>query len=343
MRPLHLCGLLVGVAAAGAACGGSDGNGPSNTAPTAAFTPACTALACTFTDASSDPDAGDAVASWDWDFGDNSTHSTDKSPAHTYAQAGPYHVKLVVKDQAGLASAVADSLVTVSSSGPTASFTVTCNGLDCSFTDTSTPADGTLTYQWNFGEPSSGANNTSTAQNPTHTYTATAVTPFTVTLTVTGAQSATATTNQTFNVTPPAPLQCSGVNCTLDITQRATLTITLISSSCELTDNRFAITSPIQQTVFTNGCNKIANPDGKVYTINGPNPDHSFDAGTQLEAQFTQGVGDPTDPPRGTPAIRLTGTYPQWMINIDDGGNPTGPGEPDFNDLILQVDATAAP
>src|SRR5439155_25213451 len=55
MRPLHLSALLVGVAAAGTACGGN--NGPSNTAPTAAFTPSCTDLACTFTDASSDPDA----------------------------------------------------------------------------------------------------------------------------------------------------------------------------------------------------------------------------------------------------------------------------------------------
>ena len=345
MRPLHLWALLVGVAAAGAACGGDGGNGPSNTAPIAAFTHSCTDLTCTFGDASSDPDAGDAVASWDWDFGDNTTHATVKNPpAHTYAQAGPYHVILVVKDQAALASAAADSVVTVTAptpTGPTAGFTVACNGVDCSFTDTSTEGTGgaIASWDWDFGDGSVHG----TTQNPAHTYSVTDVTPFTVTLTVTDALSATDAASQDITVTPPAGLQCSGVNCTLDITQKATLTITMVSSDCELVNNRFSITSPIQQTVFSNGCNKVANPDGKVYTITGPNLDGSFNAGTQLEAQFTQGVGDPTDPTRGPPAIELTGTFPDWGINIDDGGNPTGVGEPDFNDIVLSVHATTVP
>ena len=74
--------------------------------------------------------------------------------------------------------------------------------------------------------------------------------------------------------------------------------------------------------------------------INGPNPDHSFNAGTNIQAEFTQGVGGPNDPQRGTPAIQLTGTYPDWTISIDDGGDPTGPGEPDFNDIVVTVHAT---
>jgi len=341
MRPLHLCALLVGVAVAGTACGGD--NGPSNTAPTAAFTPSCTLLACTFTSTSSDPE-GDALT-YQWNFGEPSSGtnntSTAQSPSHTYAAAGSFHVTLTVTDANGAASGVADSLVTVSAGAanqpPTASFTVTCNGEDCTFTDgSSDPEGGALTYDWDFGDGSAHG----TDQSPAHTYTVTAVTPFTVTLIVTDDQGATGTTSQSITVTPPAGLQCSGVNCTLDITQRATLTITLVSSDCQLGGNRFSITAPIKQTVFFNGCSVT---DGTVFTINGPNLDKSFDAGTQLEAEFTQGVGKPEDPPRGSPAIRLTGTYPQWMINIDDGGNPTGPGEPDFNDLILQVDATAAP
>jgi PKD repeat protein len=327
-----------------ASCGGSDngGNGPSNTAPTAAFSSACTGLACTFTDASADPDAGGSIASWDWDFGDNSTHTTTQAASHTYAQAGQYHVKLVVKDDQGLASAAADSLVTVAAgqSAPTAAFTATCNGTACSFTDASTPADGSLSYQWDFGEPSSGASNTSTDQNPTHTYTVTEVTPFTVTLTVTDAASATASTTQTITVTPAAPLQCSGVDCTLDVTDKAILTITMTSRDCELGGNRFAITAPIQQTVFFNGCTQ---PVGTQYLLNGPNPDKSFDAGTQIQAQFTQGVGGPDDPERGPPAIQLDGAFPSWTIRIDDGGNPTGAGEPDFNDIVLSVTAQLVP
>jgi PKD repeat protein len=347
MRPLHLCALLVGMAAAGAACGGDNNNGPSNSAPTAAFGHDCTDLACNFTDASSDPDAGDAVASWDWDFGDASPHATDQNPAHTYAQAGQFHVKLVVKDGAGLASAAADSLISVSVAtpqGPTAGFTVACNGADCSFTDTSTEGSGgaaITSWDWDFGDGSAHG----TTQNPTHTYSVTDVTPFTVTLTVNDAQSATDATSQDITVTPPAGLQCNSggtlADCTLDVTQKATLTVTLTSHDCELTGNRLAITAPIQQTIFTNGCS-VPLPFTPL-VLNGPNPDKSFDAGTQIQAQFTQGVGDPEDPERGPPAIRLDGTFPDWTINIDDGGNPTGPGEPDFNDIVLTVHADAVP
>jgi PKD repeat protein len=334
--------LTLAAVALFAACGGNNGgSGPSNTAPTAAFSSSCTGLACTFTDASSDPDAGGSVASWDWDFGDNSTHSTDKNPAHPYAQAGDYHVKLVVKDDQSLASAAADSVVTVTAppAGLTAAFTVSCDGPTCTFTDASTPAGG-LTYQWDFGESSSGSANTSTDQNPTHSYTVTTVSPFTVTLTVTDAQSATATTSQGITVTPPAPLQCSGVDCSLQVTQKAILTVTMTSRSCELAGNRFSITAPIQQTVFFNGCSQ---PVGAQYVLNGPNPDKSFDATTQIEAQFTQGVGDPEDPARGSPGIQLTGSFPSWTIKIDDGGNPTAPGEPDFNDIVLTVSAQTVP
>jgi PKD repeat protein len=321
-----------------AACGGDNGgNGPSNTAPTAKFSSNCTGLACTFTDASTDPDAGGSVASWDWDFGDNSTHSAVQNATHTYAQAGDYHVKLIVKDDQGLASAAADSVVTVTAPPPglTAAFTVNCDGPDCTFTDASTPA-GSLTYEWDFGDNSTH----STVQNPTHTYTVTDVTPFTVALTVTDAQNATASTTQDITITPSAPLQCSGVDCTLHVDSKAILTVTMTSRDCELAGNRFSITSPIQQTVFFNGCSQ---PVGTQYVLNGPNPDKSFDAGTEIQAQFTQGVGDPEDPERGTPAIQLTGAFPTWTIMIDDGGNPTAPGEPDFNDIVLTVSAQTVP
>lgn len=46
------------------------------------------------------------------------------------------------------------------------------------FTDTSSPTP--TSWSWNFGDPSSGAANTSTLQNPTHVYSAEAVYPVTL-------------------------------------------------------------------------------------------------------------------------------------------------------------------
>src|SRR4051812_5864166 len=57
---------------------------------------------------------------------------------------------------------------------PVAAFTApaTCTpGTACQFTDASTDPDGTIaTRAWDFGDPSSGASNASTDQNPTHTF-----------------------------------------------------------------------------------------------------------------------------------------------------------------------------
>jgi hypothetical protein len=39
----------------------------------------------------------------------------------------------------------------------------------------------------------------------------------------------------------------------------------------------------------------------------------------------------------------VTGAFPDWTIEFDDGGDPTGAGEPDYNDIVLAVHATAAP
>ncbi|MGG9963782.1 PKD domain-containing protein [Ferruginibacter sp. SUN106] len=57
---------------------------------------------------------------------------------------------------------------------PAANFnfsTPSCNTRVITFTDNSVPNAGTLSgWAWNFGDPASGANNTSTQQNPSHTF-----------------------------------------------------------------------------------------------------------------------------------------------------------------------------
>jgi hypothetical protein len=79
-----------------------------NSPPTAAFTPTCTWLDCTF-DSSASTDTDGTVASYAWDFGDGKT-GTGPSPAHSYALAGDYTVKLTVTDNQGDTGYVIHSL-----------------------------------------------------------------------------------------------------------------------------------------------------------------------------------------------------------------------------------------
>ncbi|MCB9169088.1 MAG: gliding motility-associated C-terminal domain-containing protein [Flavobacteriales bacterium] len=71
----------------------------------------------------------------------------------------------------------------------TAGFTVSCNGNTIDFTDQSTSCPSS--HLWDFGDPPSGAANTSTLASPLHTYPAAGT--YTVTLTVTAPCSAPST------------------------------------------------------------------------------------------------------------------------------------------------------
>jgi endo-1,3(4)-beta-glucanase len=53
--------------------------------------------------------------SWSWNFGDNTSLSTQQNPAHTYATAGTYTVALTARNAAGAATVTKTSLITVSS------------------------------------------------------------------------------------------------------------------------------------------------------------------------------------------------------------------------------------
>ncbi len=107
--------------------------------------------------------------SYTWNFGDpgsSNNTSTQTSPSHTYQNSGIYTVILV----AGVAGCNSSDTQTVVLANPQAAFTasemVICQGETVNFTNTGTQAG----FNWNFGDPSSGANNTSVLEDPSHLY-----------------------------------------------------------------------------------------------------------------------------------------------------------------------------
>ena len=83
---------------------------PPNAAPTAALSASpdhgAAPLAVNFTGSGTDPDTGDTIASYTFDFGDGSAPVTQASPtiSHTYSAPGEYPARLRVTDSRGLIS-----------------------------------------------------------------------------------------------------------------------------------------------------------------------------------------------------------------------------------------------
>jgi PKD repeat protein len=230
---------------------------------------------------------------------------------------------------------------------PVAGFTVpSCTvNVDCAFIDTSSDPDGSIAaWSWTFGDPAGG---TAMVQHPTYRFTTEGT--FNVTLTVTDNRGATNSISQPVTVSPPAAAQCTQpagslteVDCALGITQRSTITITLTGEDCELDGSLVHIPPPdadVAQNVFTNVCHSGAVGQQNTLTTETGAP-LVFEAGAQLHVRLRRGTGTP---PPGSPAGNITGTFPTWTLNFEDGGNPGGLGEPDFTDVVLTVQANSAP
>jgi gliding motility-associated-like protein len=122
---------------------------------------------------------GTLAAAW-WNYGDASTgNSTAASHPHTYANIGPYVVRLAVQNSKGCNSDTVSRNITISNL-PRPNFILPEVCLSDSYAEfldsTWIPnGNGPFTYSWNFGDPinSTPPNpNTSTQQNPRHRYSA---------------------------------------------------------------------------------------------------------------------------------------------------------------------------
>ncbi len=144
--------------------------------PVAKFTApveVCLGNSINFTDQSTAQNS--TVVSWSWDFGDGTALSTQQNPAHTYAAAGTYIVKLTAVSAIGCQSSIGQQQVVVNPP-PVAKFipsSPACVTRTITFTDNSTAGAGALNkWTWNFGDASAPVTAT-TAAVQTHTYTAT--------------------------------------------------------------------------------------------------------------------------------------------------------------------------
>ncbi|MDT4916662.1 MAG: hypothetical protein QOH89_1362, partial [Pseudonocardiales bacterium] len=73
----------------------------SDTGPTPAFSTSLSGITASFdATATSDPDPGDSIANYVWDFGDGS-FGTGPTPQHVYGSPGTHTVQLTVVDQSG--------------------------------------------------------------------------------------------------------------------------------------------------------------------------------------------------------------------------------------------------
>ncbi len=106
-----------------------------------------------------------SVVSWDWDFGDNTT-STSQNPTHVYLSSGTYTVKLIVTSNTGSKGTLSQLIVV--NNKPIVQFEGDnlsgCSPLEVNFTNLSTTDIGS-SYYWNFGDFI-----ISSEQSPSHTF-----------------------------------------------------------------------------------------------------------------------------------------------------------------------------
>jgi PKD repeat protein len=149
-------------------------------------------------DGSGSNDLDGNIVAYDWDFGDGST-GTGQSPTHTYAGTGTFDVELVVTDDAGdTDSAMTTATIGVGNQAPVADANGPYSGtvnVAVSFDGSgSNDPDGSIvSYDWDFGDGSSGSGAT-----PSHAYGSPGT--YNVALTVTDDQGVTDSANSTATI-----------------------------------------------------------------------------------------------------------------------------------------------
>ncbi|MDK2910086.1 MAG: hypothetical protein PWR20_1653 [Bacteroidales bacterium] len=214
-----------------------------------------------FTDLSSGN--GSAITTWYWDFGDGDT-SALQNPTHLYASPGNYTVSLQVTNANNCVGTLTKPLLIGTPPVAAFSYTNNCYPQATQFTDLSSTTSGNIVqWEWNFGDPSSGASNTSNQQHPMHTFSAPG--NYAVTLIITTSANCTDTVWQSLSVEPGPTADFS-------------FSTACVGNTTSFTDLSIAAGYPITSWVWDFG-------DGN--TSSQQNPIHTFLFGGQYMVTLT--------------------------------------------------------
>lgn len=127
----------------------------------------CDGFSFTFTNKA----ASAVIQSYYWEFGDGGT-STDESPTWTYADTGIYNIKLVVNRGLPCSDSATSRIKVYPGFIPDFDFLGQCKNTPIQFNDRTFARYGFVSnWSWYFGDPTSGSNDSSHLQNPTHIFT----------------------------------------------------------------------------------------------------------------------------------------------------------------------------
>ena len=261
---------------------------------------------------STDPDG--TIASYDWDFGDNTT-GAGATVTHTYT-AGTYTVMLKVTDNAGATNTATSNIVitaanapqppVASAGGPYSGTEGTAVQFDGSG---SMDPDGTISsYSWDFGDSSAAG----TGVMPTHTYSAAG--NYTVTLTVTDNSGMTGSSTAMANITAattgtPAPATADKFN--------------QYCSACHGTNNSGGSAGPVKGTSVSS-INSAINNVGSMNSLSSLSSADIQDISSYLSGT---GTGTGTGTGGGTGACTSVGDESDRTTS----GSDTGSSEEDHH------------
>lgn len=129
------------------------------------------------------------LGSWDWDFGDGSTHSYIKNPVHVYTTPGSFQVTLKQKNAYVTPTKIV--VITVTSPAPIDIPNITATIICPIVFFNGTSAGDPTSWLWNFGDGT-----TSSEQNPVHRYSVNG--EYTVNLTATNVSGFSSASKQIF-------------------------------------------------------------------------------------------------------------------------------------------------